>query len=349
MDDKLQAKLKDVDEKISGFATNEAIDILKELVAAYPDEGIIPYYFGKICLMAKENEMALNYFNAAIRLNYNLPDVYLSIALLQKEMGLINDAEKSFLKASEQTEDKELLWASLSCLAVFYIENEMYLKAGKISKTMVKEFPNNYQGYHLHFTIETMRKGYDDAFSYLERLPEQFKNHPQYLIDLVELYKKSGKEEKLKDLFETDERFKMFIPQIVLREKIASLSDSNEEKEALIRKLAKEHSDKDAILSLMILEFSRKNFEKSAKIANVILDKEKSNQGYRYYLALYFQMYNFYYLSEKKPSQELMNWIEKAGNWCINFADTFNIPEMGKTVRDSVNELFDEINNGLKA
>ena len=95
----------------------------------------------------------------------------------------------------------------------------------------------------------------------------------------------------------------------------------------------------------MILEFSRNNFKKSSQIANSILDNEKDNQGFRYYLALYFQIYNLYYLAEKKPSAELRKWIEKAGNWCINFVDEMGIPAASDVVTSSIEELFDEINS----
>lgn len=85
------------------------------------------------------------------------------------------------IKATEAADTSELNWASLSCLAVFYIENEMYLKADKIARKFIKEFPDNCQGYHLHILIEAMREHYDEVFAYMDILPEKFKNHPQFL------------------------------------------------------------------------------------------------------------------------------------------------------------------------
>lgn len=346
MNDNLITKINSVDRALETGDYSNAVSVLHDLAQAYPSEGIIPYYLGRICLIGKDELLAYKYFATAINLGYASSDVYLSLALLEKNLATVNEAESSFLKALGAANTEELKWTCLSCLSVFYIENEMYLKADKYIKKLIAEYPDSYQGYHLHIMIEAMREHFEEAFAYMDKLPDMFKNHPQYLIDVIEIYKKSGKESELSDLFNSDLRFSKIIPQIVLREKISSMPNDeyDDSKEQLIRKLASEHHDKDAVLSVMILEFSRKNFEKSSKIANVILENEKENQGIKYYLALYFQIYNLYYLAEKKPSADLRKWIENAGNWCISFAEGMNIPEVAETVSSSIQELFDEIN-----
>lgn len=346
MDDILTTKISSVECLIENGDLDKAVGILKVLAQDYPQEGIVAYYLGRVCLIGKDGVLALKYFLAAIDRGYATADVYLSTAMLQKSLAALNDAEKNFLKAAEVADTTELMWASLSCLSVFYIEFEMYLKADKIAKKLIKEFPDNYQGYHLHILIEAMRERFEEVFAYMDMLPEKFKDHPQFLIDVIEIYKKAGKETELAELFETDLRFTTVIPQIVLREKISSMPNDeyDDTKEKLIRQLARDYHDKDAVVSVMILEFSRKNFKKSSQIANIILDNEKLNQGFRYYLALYFQIYNFYYLAEKKPSEELCKWIEKAGNWCMNFVDEMGIPAASDIVTSSIQELFSEIN-----
>lgn len=337
--------LNSIDILIENGDLNEAVDTLKRLAEEYPNEGVVAYYLGRVCLIYKNEKLALKFFLTAIERGYTTADVYLSTALLQKNLFAFNEAERLLIKATEVADTEDINWASLSCLAVFYIENEMYLKAEKIAKKLIKEFPDNYQGYHLHIIIEVMREHFDEVSAYINMLPEKFKNHPQHLIDVIEIYKKSNKGAELSDVLESDPRFATIIPQFVLREKIVTTpNDKYDTKEKLVRQLAKDYYDKDAIVSVMILEFSRKNFEKSAKIANVILDNEKSIQGSRYYIALYFQIYNLYFLSEKKPSAELQKWIEKAGNWCINYADEMGIPAASDIVASSIQELFDEIN-----
>lgn len=346
MDDILLTKISSIDKLIENGDLDKAVATLKVLAQDYPQEGIVAYYLGRICLMGKDDVLALKYIQAAIERGYATADVYLSAAMLLKDLAVLNEAEKYFIKAIEVANTSELNWVSLSCLAVFYIENEMYLKADKIVKRISKEFPNNYQGYHLHIIIEAMREHYDEVFAYMDMLPEKFKNHPQRLIDVIEIYKKAGKESELSDLFESDLSFSTIIPQVVLREKISAMPNGEhvDTKEKLIRQLAKDYRDKDAVVSVMILEFSRKNFKKASQIANAILDNEKDEQGFRYYLALYFQIYNLYYLVEKKPSAKLQKWIEKAGNWCIDFVEEMGVPAASDVVTSSIQELFDEIN-----
>lgn len=347
MDNVLTMKLGNVEKLIKNGSLDDAVSILKELAQDYPEQGIIAYYLGRICLIGKDGALALKYFLTAIDRGYATADVYLSTAMLQKNLAAFNDAETNFQKAVEVANTTELIWGSLSCLATFYIESEMYLKADKIAKKIIKEFPENYQGYHLHILIDAMREHYEDAFAYMDMLPENFKNNPQYLIDVIEIYKRVGMESELSKILEEDNRFAIIIPQVVLREKISAITNDEHDdmKENLIRQLAKDYQDKDAVISIMILEFSRKNFKKSSQIANAILDNEKGNQGFRYYLALYFQIYNLYYLAERKPSVELRKWIEKAGNWCINFVDEMGIPAASDVITSSIRELFDEIND----
>ena len=346
MSDNLSTKIQSVDRMLEESDYPGAVSILHELAQEYPSEGIIPYYLGRMCLMGKDEILAYKYFSTAVDLGYTESDVYISLAMLDKDMASVNDTEKSFLKALEAAKMEESKWTCLSALSVFYIENEMYLKAEKYIKKLIAAYPDSYQGYHLHIIADALREHYDEAFAYMDRLPDVFKNHPQYLIDVIELYKKSGKDSELSDLLKSDLRFSEIIPPIVLREKISSMpnDERDDSKELLIRELARDYHDKDAVISVMILEFSKKNFEKSAKIANAILGNEKGTQGLNYYLAMYFQIFSLYYIAEKKPSEKLRKWIEDAGNWCISFAESLNIPSVTEAVSGSIQELFDEIN-----
>lgn len=348
MDEVLSTKIRFIDGLIGNGDLDEALSTLKILAQDYPKEGVVAYYWGRICLKCKDEALALKYFLAALDRGYVTADAYLSTAILQKNFAEFSEAESLFIKATEAADTKEFIWASLSCLAMFYIESEMYLKADKIAQELMIEFPDNYQGYHLHILIEAMRERYDEAFDYMNTVPKKFKNHPQRLIDVIEVYKKADKESELSALLKSEPSFFSVIPQIVLRETVSvTQNDEHDDtKERLIRQLAKDYHDKDAVVSVMILEFVRKNFKTSAQIANAILDNEKGNQGFRYYLALYFQIYNLYYQAGKRPSEQLRKWIEKAGNWCINFADEMGVPAASDVVTSSIQELFGEINSG---
>ncbi len=348
MNNVLLTEITNIDNMLENYDYASAVNFLHDLAQKYPEEGVIPYYLGKVCLLFNNEKLAFQYIQTAIKKNYIKAEVYLTCALLQKDMQDNISAENSFQKALELADSEEIKWASFSCLAVFYIENEMFLKAEKIAKKIIKVYPDNYQGYHLHIAIETIKGNIEEAFSYMNMLPEKFKNHPQYLIDVIELYKKSENKD-LAQLFSEDQIFSFVIPQIVLREKIVAMPNDEhvDEKEQLIIKLADEFHDKDAIVSLMILQFSKKNFKKSAQIANIVLENEKEEQGLRFFLALYYQIFNLYYLSAKKPSGELIKWIETAGNWCVNFVESFNIKIIAQPVKKVIQELFAEINNKL--
>lgn len=343
MNEFVNNKIKEIDQMLEKNNYKSALKELNILATDFPEEGIIPYYLGRLCVIVKEDELALKFFLTAIKKNYVNAEVYLSAAIIQKEISPVNEAEISFIKAIELATNDKIRWACMSALTVFYIENQMYLKAKNIVRKLISSFPNNYQGYHLNIVIDILKENYEDVNAYMDKLSEKFKDHPQYLIDLVELYKKQDKTEELMKMFEEDTRFNDIIPQVVLREKI-QLLPNGDEKEKFIRQLATEYHESDAVLSVMIIEFGNSNFEKAAQIANIVLDNEKHNAGYKYYLALYFQIFSLYYLAEKRPSAELRKWIERAGNWCINFVLELNIPSVTETVRTSIQELFDEIN-----
>ena len=345
MTDALKKTLSEIELLIDKGDYLSAINDLQEIFVSYPNEGIIPFYYGNIARMIRADELALKYYLQAYNLGFDGAEGLFAMAFTQKELGMFSEAEHNFLDAIEKANEKDEKWVYISALAVFYLENDMFLKAEKMSKKLIEEFDTNYQGYHIHVISEAMRSHFDEAEAYLERVPSVFKNHPQYFIDKIELCKAKDDKEKLKQLL-ADETIKAVIPQVVLREMIMNMpgEEHAEEKEKFINTLAKEYHDKDAFISKMILEFVNKNYEDSAQLANVILENEKLNQGIRYYLALIFQIYNLYYLSGKKPSLKLIDWIEKAGNWCIAFAEANQVENEGEIVRESMQALFDEIN-----
>ncbi len=307
MNDTLKNKIIDINAIIEKGDYTTAIEFLRGLSEQYPDEGVIPFYLGRLAMAVDDEDLAMNYFVTAEKKGYNDAELFLSLGLLLSSTGNIAETEKRFLDAMKSSKTLEMKWAVSSALAVFYLENEMFLKAEKIAKTLIADYPDNYQGYHIHIMAEVIRDHYDEVYSYMEKLPDNFKTHPQYLIDIVEIYKKQKRVDELLKLFESDNRFERYIPQIVLREKINALPNDeySDDKEKLIYRLAKEYHDSDAVVSTMILEFSKRNFKASSKIANAVLDNEKERPGLKYYLALYFQIFNFYYLAEKKPSAKL--------------------------------------------
>lgn len=342
-------QIKEIDFHMENGDYLSAARLLDDLSEKYPDEGIVPYYLGRLSMIVKDEELAIKYFLAAEKKGYNITELYISLGMLLDDYKNTLAAEKYFIKACEMADTNVKKLICLSALAVFYIKQEQYTNADRIAKQMISDYPDTYQGYHIYVLKESVKGNLKEMNVYLENLQDKFKRQPQYLIDYIEIMKQQGRTSELMELFDNDQNFMEIIPQIVLREKIAGLKDYKiiEEKEKLIRELAISYQDSDAIVSLMILEFSKKNFKKSAGIANIILENENKIQGIRYYLALYFQIFNFYYLADKKPSIELKKWIEKAGDWCINFINELEIPDLTEVVYDSIQDLFNEINGNF--
>ena len=161
------------------------------------------------------------------------------------------------------------------------------------------------------------------------------------MIDKIEFAKKLGKIDLLKEVLE-EQDVNRYIPEVVLREKLLMLPDSTpiDIKEKLVKELAYDYHNSDAILSMVIIEFGHNNHTKSAQLANVVLENEKDNRGIKFYLALFFQMFNFFYLSDKHPSEEVRKWIKSAGIWCISFANRVNDEDTTGIVESSVRDLF---------
>lgn len=341
MTEKLQKCLGEIKQLIDKGDLSTAIKELRFAAESYPQEGIIPYYLGYLSQLGKEDKLALRFFLKSIELGYRETDVFLAAALLQKDYGRLDDAEENFKNAIKESKNDEEKWISRSALAVFYLENRKFLRADKEAKALISEFEDNYEGYHLHIICETFRGNIDEAKKCLECIPERFKTHPQYLIDKIEFAKKLGKIDLLKEVLE-EEDVNRYIPEVVLREKLLTLPDSTpiDIKEKFVKELAYDYHNSDAILSMVIIEFGHKNHTKSAQLASVVLENEKDNRGIKFYLALFFQMFNFFYLSDKHPSEEVRKWIKSAGIWCISFANRVNDEDTTGIVESSVRDLF---------
>lgn len=346
MEEMIKNSIMEVDQLIETKDFSKALSVLSNLSEQYPDEGIIPYYLGRVCLNVNEEDLALHYFLVSIKKNFINSDLFLMTGILLSDEGEEMAAEECLIKAEITSTTDEDKWIALSALAIMYLDYERFLKSERIIKQLIREYPNNYQGYHLYLVKKVLTEQYDEANAFLSHVPLAFQNHPQYLLDYMELLRIQNKEDELLMLIETDSRFKKIVPYEVLRERLNRISenDSLNQKKEIILELAKEYHDCDAIVSLMIITFAESDYKKSSQIATLILDKEKDNQGIRFYLALYFQIFNLYFISEKNPSESLANWIQAAGNWCVEYADSFNSEEIGDRVRNSIEELFNEIN-----
>ena len=52
-----------------------AARLLDDLSEKYPDEGIVPYYLGRLSMIVKDEELAIKYFLAAEKKGYNITEL----------------------------------------------------------------------------------------------------------------------------------------------------------------------------------------------------------------------------------------------------------------------------------
>lgn len=94
-------------------------------------------------------------------------------------------ARKVYEHALKQEESKELcLFAKTECCG-FYIRNNMYLKAESLSKSICKEFPESFAGYHCLFESYMAKDQLVDARGVLDETKNEHSDEKQFLIDSI--------------------------------------------------------------------------------------------------------------------------------------------------------------------
>lgn len=239
------------------------------------------------------------------------------------------------------------------------IEQKQYLKAEKIAQSMIADFPNKYEGYHLRFLI-LMKKAerkqskeskknentaqYKVVRLYLDEIPDIFSFTPQFLCDNMEWYSAQGKEKEFLALTESDDRYMQVIPNEVLKLKYRYLYEQHDTGyvEAL-KDLITKYPDIDAMIALMTLYFADQQYDKTVKLGADILNNCELNDR-QMYLVLFYQIYSIYYMTDKNPPEEMVAWIKQAGHKCIEIAARIGNESVYQEVRTAINELFSEMN-----
>ena len=312
------------------------------LAEKYPEDGRIAFDLAQIALSLDDTEMALQFSNVAINNGFVETSAFLFYANLNALIGDTANADENYAKAVSSAEDEDEKWYALQTYAQFLISHGFQLKAEKICKILMRDYPTNYQGFHLYYFNLIERGNMDVASQFLKEVPECFTENQYYLADVIYDYRVQSKDEELLELFETDKRFMNNIPEITLKTKVMLLKDADdvEPKYNIIRELIEKYDDEDAVLASMMLEFSKQNYQQSAKIADIIMEKEKDTVGIRFYLAIYIQMFNVYFLCDRKPNEAMQEWITTAGNWCLNFITELEEPKLYEEVKESIYNLF---------
>lgn len=88
---------------------------MQELSEHYPDEGIIPFYLGKIAMAVEDEELAMKYLAEAEEKGYDSAELFLAMGLLLSPTGNIAETEKRFLEAEKASETLEMRWGGFIC------------------------------------------------------------------------------------------------------------------------------------------------------------------------------------------------------------------------------------------
>lgn len=344
LNEKDLALLEQVENMIEDNHVQSAKDMLQSLVLQYPNDGRVLYNYGKIAMLIKDFASAEEAFEQAIAQQYENAHLLLLSGALKDAKDDNKAARSYYEKACELADDATEKWATNQKLALFYIENKMFAKAKKIAEKMIHDYPDNYEGYHLNYLYLAGKKMWEEARLYLNEVPDIFTLTPQYLRDIMEWYTSQGKTKEFLSIVESDDNYMKVIPNEVLKLKYRYLYEQNDVGYVdVLKELITNYSDVDAMITLMTLFFANQQYDKSSKIGAELLKNTELTDP-QMYLVLFYQIYSFYYLSNKNPTEEVAEWIEQAGQKCIEIAARIGNESVFQEVRTAISELFSEMN-----
>ena len=175
----------------------EASKLLKKILQEDPDNGRAAADVGVICIYLQEIEAAIFYLQKALDNGYDSYTTYLNLAGVKKQMGQQEEAERLYREALKRADTKERKWTCQTMLGKFYLENEKFLRAEKVAKTMIKEYPDNYQGHRLQTRILIEQKQYQECENYMKKLEQKFGRYPVYLQDRKTYLYQQGKKKEV--------------------------------------------------------------------------------------------------------------------------------------------------------
>lgn len=324
----------------------QAMNRISEMLKVNPCDGRLYFYFGLCMDGINQKKFAGECFRVAYKNGYKSSNMLILLAKAESSIGNKEDAEKYFKEAIEYNTSEAEELCSKSEYAMFLIDNNQLLAAEKISRIIIEKYPNYYTGYHIYLSIKIHRKDYKACELLIEEIKEKFDATEDFLTDYIEFYQHKNGIEKAIDYMRNNEVYNRIIPQYVQKKNLEyyySIEDFENYLKTLLA-LVVDYGDKDAAMAAMLLLNASKKYKLSAKIAEYIMDNEKEKQGFRFFMALEIQMFNYYYMANNHPSEKLVRWIEQVGKWCMAYAyENFPI-KMAEIFSENIHELFDDIN-----
>lgn len=329
---------------------HESAKILQSLAEKYPEDGRVAFDLGRCSAALNDTETAGLFFAQADQLGYENVSMFNILATASDLNGNIDRAEEYYKKALEIAGNEYEIVLSKTSLALFYIRHEKYLNADKIAKELMENYKERYNGYHIHFLIEYNKEHYDEALTFLDTVPNSFKNNENYLTDCIICNEQKLMPNEMIEMLNADDHYIKNIPNYTLKKEFNYYHSLNDKKgmNNVFSSLVKTYKDKDAAVALSLLLYSKKEYEKSAHVANAIIQKFKNSGGLQYDTAVYIQIFNMYHLSEGRPDPKTAKLIEKGGNWCMEKAYKTGVPELYEPIVQSIKDLFNKVNENNK-
>ncbi len=241
-----------------------------------------------------------------------------TIALLayasSEEIDDPSKARKVYEYACKQRESNELqLIADTECCE-FYIRHNMYLKAESVAKSICKEFPESYAGYHCLFESYMAKNQLVDASCVLDETKNEHSDEKQFLIDSISWLEASHRYSELIKVLNTNPLYMEKMPEWSLW-KLAKYYGIAKNTDQLIRVLDQLYHDygvKDAGVALVMAKIINSQNDEAYTAAKEMTDscenKLESN-AYRVLEAATAKL-NGDYEVVNKDKAELQKWVD---------------------------------------
>lgn len=310
---KILAEILEAEEDFREDRYEEAFQKLSVLQEKYPKDGRISFDFGNIFLHQLAWNQAIHYYELSENQGYDNYGVYINWALACEKTEDFDEAELCYKKALSCTDAPEERLHTLSCLTLHYGKRNMYLKAQKTAKEMIKSFPTTYMGHHLYVGIKMKRRHYEEASIHFDEIRNEFGNYEQFLIDEVTNLELAGKDEKVLSLLESNPVVYEVIPQWALRKKIHLLIRRKDFEYARkeIDRLLEEFQDVDGGISVIILEIMDEKYVEAARHAGEIMEQIRDRDSELFYIAMCLQMTALEGCNRENQDKKIQALIEK--------------------------------------
>lgn len=318
------------EEYIRNQKYEEAERLLLEIKEEENAGGRAEFDLGNIAWMRGNYQEAQNYYECSLKKGYEKYSVYQNLGQIKEMQGELKSAEGWMKNAVTKCENSQENAIALYLLCMFYFRNEMFLKAEKAAKELVRLVPESYQGHRLLVMIWETKQDYERAESYLDEVRDKFETHTEYFIDECRVLDKQEKyEEELRLINRITQNLKT-IPEEILLKKISLCIKTNKTEDAreIIRKLFMELGTVSGAFSSMILAVMDQKYIEAGNIAHMILKQDEEMKGLLYYMTLYFHIFILYLAFDRNPPEEVINLMKKESDICLEWFKSVGFTEI---------------------